>query len=400
MGGEEIYEEFDDLPDGIPETVSPQHQAPTLPQRNPPKSEPAPALPARNAPPRSPALPMRNIPAKSKNVSDVQDYEVASPPAHTKAGIPPRPPPPPTAPAITDEDDTYDDIVGVMGEGEIEEAYDDVVTPPTTAKPERSSLLSEENYEDMAPVEEGPTEDYVIMEPGEEENEGGLYLEVDDSKPPAHAPAQLRQNSADKKGSSPRAGTFSKIFGGTKTKSATQAAVGATAAITKSQLSYKAPKKARFSEEWCAVEGTTLQFFRSSADKKPRDKLAVNEYDFKMGSTEAGIGEFAFRLTKGDKVHHFSVKTKEELDGWVTAFKDIAKSAATNFGDPVFEATEDHIGEGEDQLTFKKGTYIRLITQTSGDMWIGQIGNDAQVFNGKIGKFPTSKVVVVEDMYV
>jgi len=65
-----------------------------------------------------------------------------------------------------------------------------------------------------------------------------------------------------------------------------------------------------------------------------------------------------------------------------------------------FEATEDHIGEGEDQLTFKKGTYIRLITQTSGDMWIGQIGNDAQVFNGKIGKFPTSKVVVVEDMYV
>ena len=404
MGGEEIYEEFDDPLDAVPEAVSPQQQAPTLPSRNPTKIEPAPALPARNVPPAKNGSPARStklpIPAKSKFVSDVQEYEVASPPARTKVGIPARPPPPPTAPTtapIADEDDTYDDIVGVMGQDDIEEAYDDVVTPiATETNPDRSRLMSEENYEDMAPGEDGPTEDYVIMEPGEGDDEGDLYLEVDDDKPPAYALAQRRGLANQQKNSSPKTGTFSKIFGGVKGKPGATAA----AAITRSQLSYKAPKKTKFSDEWCAVEGSSLQFFKSSTDKKPREKLSINEFDLKIGSTEAGVGDCAFRLTKGDKVHHFSVKTKEELDGWVAALKVITKSASIDLGDSVFQAKEDHIGEGEDQLTFKKGTYIRLITQTSGDMWIGQIGSDAQVFNGKIGKFPTSKAALVEDLYV
>ena len=451
MAGEDIYEDFDDLPDAIPESDSPVHDVPALPQRNPPKqAEPPPTLPARNVPPMkvsSPVLPPRNITSPARNIpsparnipspahnipkaptpktssspvpprdNDPVDYEVASPP-RAKVGIPARPPPPPTASTprsppnapttIDDDDDTYDDVVGAMGQGEIEETYDDVVVPTTLA--ETNSPLSEENYEDMAPGEGEPAEDYVVMEHTQEEGEEGeMYVEVEEDKSPAHAPAQRKSIIEQQKQPSSKAGTFSKFFGG-KTKST--AAAGATAAKSHSgHLSCKAPKKSKFTDEWCVLDGNTLQFYRSSTDKKPREKLALADLSLKMGSTEAGAGEFSFQLSKGDKVHHFGAKTKEDMEGWVSVLKVIVKSAAIEPVDrrstamepvnQVFQATEDHIGEGEDQLTFKKGTYIRLITQMSGDLWIGQLGSEAQVFNGKIGKFPTSKVVLAEDLYI
>ena len=435
MGGEDIYEDFDDLPDAIPESDSPVHEVPALPQRNPPKqTEPPPALPTRNAPPlrvNSPVLPPRNIASPARNIpkaptpktssspippkgNEPVEYEVASPP-NAKVGIPARPPPPPTASTarsppvpptnIDDDDDTYDDVVGAMGQGEIEETYDDVVVPTTLA--ETNSPPSEENYEDMAPAEGGPAEDYVVMEHGQEGDEGGeMYVEVDEDKSPAHAPAQRKSIIEQQKQPPSKPGAFSKLFGSGKAKPT--AAVGATAAKSHSgYLSCKPPKKSKFTDEWCVLDGNTLQFYRSSTDKKPREKLALADLSLKMGSTEAGAGEFSFQLSKGDKVHHFSAKTKEDLEGWVSVLKVIVKSAATEPVDrrssamepvnQIFQATEDHIGEGEDQLTFKKGTYIRLITQMSGDLWIGQLGNEAQVFNGKIGKFPTSKV---EDLYI
>ena len=457
MGGEDIYEDFDDLPDTIPESDSPQHDVPALPQRNLKSAEPPPALPARNVPPtkvsNSPVLPPRNIASPARNIPkapistktggsspippDPVDYEIASPP-RAKVGIPARPPPPPTAStarspptAPTDDDDTYDDIVGVMGQEEIEEAYDDVVMPTAGV-----SSPPEENYEDMGPGEEGQ-EEYVVMEHGQEEGEEGeLYVEVEEDEPPAPAPAPPK-SLAEQKQPPPKAGTFSKFFGGGKAKPT------AETSSTKSHsghLSCKPPKKSKFTEEWCVLDGTTLQFYRNPSDKKPREKLALGDHSLKMGSTEAGAGEFSFQLSKGDKVHHFNAKTKEDVEGWISVLKVVVKSVAIEPGDrksavieagdrksaamepgdrksaamepgdrksaamersdQVFQAKEDHIGEGEDQLTFKKGTFIRLITQMSGDLWIGQIGNEAQVFNGKIGKFPIDKVVVADDLYI
>ena len=445
MAGEDIYEDFDDLPDTIPESDSPQHNVPALPQRNLKSAEPPPALPARNVPPtkvsNSPVLPPRNIASPARNIpktggsspipsrdSDPVDYEIASPP-RAKVGIPARPPPPPTAStarspptAPTNDDDTYDDIVGVMGQEEIEEAYDDVVMPTAGV----NSPPPEENYEDMAPGEEG--QEYVVMEHSQEEGEEGeLYVEVEEDKPPA--PAQRKSLAEQPKQPPPRAGTFSKFFGGGKAKATAEA--GATSTKSHSgHLSCKPPRKSKFTEEWCVLDGSTLQFYRNPSDRKPREKLALGDHSLKVGSTEAGAGEFSFQLSKGDKVHHFNGKTKEDVEGWISALKVVVKSAAIEPGDrkstviepgdrksaaiepgdrksaamehmdQVFQAKEDHIGEGEDQLTFKKGTFIRLITQMSGDLWIGQIGNEAQVFNGKIGKFPIDKVVPADDLYI
>ena len=66
----------------------------------------------------------------------------------------------------------------------------------------------------------------------------------------------------------------------------------------------------------------------------------------------------------------------------VSALKVVVKFTTMEPVDQVFQAKEDHIGERE-YLTSKKGTYICLITQISGDLWIGQTGNEAQVFIGK-----------------
>ena len=379
MGGEDIYEEFDDpLPPPQPS------KPPALPQRNeapptlPARKEPAPALPPRH-PTTTPKLLTRSKPQP-------QEYEATSP---ITSNPPSRPPPP----AADVEDDLYDDVVQPLGneieetyddivikDDEIEETYDDVVTGPPTTEDGPGEL-----YEDMA-LE--PQEDYVVMEHGEGGDEGGeLYVEVDES--PRHV--SIGEKQKPEKG-----GTLSQIFRKSKQPSVKGTISG--------QLSYKAPGKGKFKDQWFVVEGNTLQIFKSATDKKPQDKVSINESDLSIGSTEAGAGTFAFRLTtKGAKTFHFSAKTKDELDGWIGVLKGMSKSASLDLGreEPnVYQAKEDHIADSDEQLTFKKGSYIRLISMHNEEIWIGQIGNEAQEFNGKIGKFPANKVGIAEDLYI
>ena len=377
MAGEDIYEEFDDVidaiqPDSLSDSFSPE-PPPCLPPRNELK-EPVPKLPPRN----SPTLPKKK--PQGRETSSVK--------------IPPRPPPP-------DVEELYDDVIpGQGGDGVEEEMYEDVVVP----KVNQVKDGPEQNYEDMAPVQganDGPQEEYVIMEPGHEE-EGELYDEVAVNAP-AHAigAGKTVSQSNGSLTSMPamekdRVSTISRMFGGKKSSLPT------SAKLHSGKLSYKAPGKPKFREEWCAVEGMVLQFYRSFLDRKSHDRLSINECSLIVGSTEPGAGEFAFQLTKGDKLHHFSAKSKEDLNGWITVLKEMVKSAVLDISvsNQVYRATQDHIAEFPDQLTFKKDSLIRLISQDSAVTWTGQLGDAAQVFEGAIGKFPCNKVEEAEDLYI
>jgi len=443
---EDIYEETDDiLPSMPPPQLSPQHQAPSLPNRNPTKnsapSGPLPSLPPRNAPAASaspgPSLPPRSGPG-GKMPKPPVDYEAAPPKIGAKPKSKPQAPPPPVA----DEDqELYDDVIaGEVGE-EAEEMYDDVVVgeedpgeelyddvmttsgiPTTTvnssAKPAPPSPavasnepISEEFYEDMAPT--AVSDSYVAMEKSkEEELEPGdeLYMDVDiDEQPPPQAPPPVQkvQASITAKSSSRISSPFSKIK---KPGGSGGGSNNANRGLVSGTISYKAPKKYKFDERWGCVEGTNCLVFKSSSDKRHQDKIPLGDCRLDIGSTEAGAGKFAFSLSKGDKFYHFSLHSQADVDNWVGVLKGIVKYApvetpADNGTGPeedleVYQAREDHIADADGELTFKKGTIIKLIDRPSKDMWYGQIGNESQVFTGKKGKFPAHKVEIAEDLYI
>ena len=379
---------------------------PALPGRNPPKIDtaPVPSLPPRNPlPPKNtgPTLPPRG----SKD--EPQQYETSRP----KAKLPAKAPPPDIGgeeiyddviPAGNDQDDemeeTYDDVI--VGEAdEAEETYDDVVSVTKPAAPEPEPI-TEEYYEDMVPGgAQEPQEDYVLMEPGEDVGGEELYVDVD-TPIPARTIAQPKP--VEPVANSPRAtksGTFSRMFKN-KPASPQLARKGQSGTIH-----HKAPKKSKFEERWAVIDGNFLIIYKNQSAKSHTDKLPLSECGLDLGSPDVGPGEHAFRIsTKGDKIHHFKVKTLPEHDKWVGVIKGLTKYAPVDALDrsdlqQVFQAVEDHIGESEGELTFKKGTYIRLISKDANE-WVGQIGNEAQVFEGKIGKFPMSKVTVAEDLYI
>ena len=239
----------------------------------------------------------------------------------------------------------------------------------------------------------GPAEEYVLMEKpgpgGAEGEEMEVYCEVD-SESPAHAPINsltLPPKGAGKPGST-------KITKPPPPASYTPRHAGS--------LSHKAPKKSKYYEEWCAVEGTNLCTYKSQKDKRAVDKISLSEFD--LAYSPAGKdGGFAIRLTKGDKVHHFTPSSKAELNSWVVALRELAKSATLELpsGEPeIYQAMEDHTAESDEQISFKTGAYIRVISRDPSDWWIGQLGSSAELFTGNIGKFPTSKVTLAEDLYI
>ena len=254
--------------------------------------------------------------------------------------------------------------------------------------------IQDEFYEDMAPGTPNTPDPYVTMETKGEEEDEELYVDVEEpaavqpnKKPQQKQPDTARQTSS-------KSSTFSRMFH--------KKSVSGKAGLSGS-LSYKAPKKSKFEEKWGAVEGTSLLIYKSSSDKRSQDKISLAECKLEIGSKEAGAGKHAFRLNKGDKTYHFSFKEATDLDEWVGVVKGLVKFAVEAKGaggEEVFEAKEDHIGDGDGDLTFKKGTYIRLIHRESDDVWVGQIGTEDQVFEGKIGKFPPDKVQLAEDLYI
>lgn len=318
----------------------------------------------------------------------------------------------PPAPAPVDEgEDLYDDVV-VGGDAEVEENYDDVVigggdgdtgedlyddvlATSTGAAPEENyeDMAPGENYEDMAPGENyedvapgGGADSYVTMEKKVSEEDEELYVDVDE---PVHTtPDKLTPAKQPSKG-----GTLSKMF----QKKHSVKTTGGGGALS-GKLSYKAPKKSKFEEKWCSIEGNNLAIYKNSGDKRSQEKIPLSECRLERGSTEAGAGNFAFHLSKGDKVHHFSLKDGTDLEDWVSVLKGLVKYAEVGEME-VYQAREDHIGDGPGELTFKKGTYLRLLNKESGEIWFGQIGNQEQVFEGKKGKFPASKVQLAEDLY-
>ena len=281
-------------------------------------------------------------------------------------------------------EETYDDvIVGDQGGGaEDEDLYDDVV-PTTVGEP-----IMDEYYEDMAP---GTMDSYVTMEKkdGQEEVEDEeLYVDVDEPS----SPSPVKQVEAPKSSTSK---SLSRMFHKKQSVSAKSRSHSGT-------VSYKAPKKTRFEERWAAVEGTNLLIYKTSTDKRSQDKIPLGECRLELGSTEAGAGKFAFHVCKGEKTYHFSLKDEAGKEEWVSVLKGLVKYApveADNEEQEIYQATQDHIADSDQELTFKKGTYIRLISKDSAEMWTGQIGNLDQVFTGKTGKFPVNKVEPAEALY-
>lgn len=379
---EDIYEDTDDLDlsrFSAPLSSSPS-TAPSLPDRNPPKIDniPQPKLPPRNVPTSSsvpqPQLPPRNAPALPSRDSL----------------------PKPAAPIPTttvDDEEIYDDIVPAADE----ETYDDVVVAPDGIEEDTyddvvvgAEPITEEYYEDMVPgAVDGPQEDYVVMEHGGDDGDD-LYVDVDHEPPPPKIVTPPPATSKPVK-----SGTFSLGFSG-KSKAAALLLMGGS-------VSYRAPKKSKFEEKHATVEDTALLVYKTSTDKKHQEKIALSDCGLELGSTEAGAGEFAFRVSKGSKVHHFSVKTKKDLDNWLGVLTKLVKYApvTVDHGDQqIYQASQDHIAETDGELTFKKGSFIRLISKESESLWLGQLGNEAQVFDGKTGKFPSDKVTLAEDLYI
>ena len=396
---EDIYEDTDDLLPPVSEYQQPvTSTVPKLPDRNP--NAPQPALPPRNAPPTQPALPPRNAPPTQQSLPP----RPTGPPLPARGQLPIPKAPPTVAPTSADDEELYDDIVVGGDEPVIEEdTYDDVVVGGTGGEVEENyddvvvagkEPITEEYYEDMAPGQTSPQEEYMIMDHGDEESDGELYVDVEPEHlpPPATTPSPTPPKTSTSP--KPKVGSiFSRMFAGKKTASAQ--------VVHSGQVSYRAPKKTKFEERYAKVEDTNLLVYKTSSDKKHQEKVPLSDCALELGSTEAGAGEHALRVTKGGKVHHFSFKGKEELGSWVDVLKKLVKYAPVELGEQqVYQTTQDHIAEADDQLTFKKGTFVRLISKDNESIWYGQLGNDAQVFDGKTGKFPAEKVVLADDLYI
>ena len=412
-GGEEIeediYEEFDDVPRVEPEPdVAPSLPPPRQEQRSPP----SPALPPRNEIPRSsepvPSLPPRSSPAPAKK--GVPPVQKGVPPVQkgvppVQKGVPPvqkgAPPGPKKAAQPPPEDaggeDLYEDVVGYhegTGDGQGgDELYEDVVAPDQT----------QELYDDVVGAPGSPTEDYTEMDMGQQDvpaeeyvtmervpgEDLEVYCEVDQDAPPQ---APINSVTLPPKGTTKPAGA-GKIVKPPPPASYVPKHTG--------NLSRKGPNKARFYEEWCAVEGTNLCTYKNPKDKRTVEKLSLSECD--MTFSPEKDGQFSFRLSKGSQVHQFNSSNKDELNGWIGVLRGLAKSAKLELPpgeQQIFEATHDHTAESDEQISFKAGTYIRFISQDTSDCWIGQLGNSSQIFTGKIGKFPASKVALAEDLYM
>ncbi len=443
---EDIYEETDDILPAHPSPVAPSPltattPAPCLPDRNPTKkhaTSPPPSLPPRvggpsSAPPRAggpssappiPNLPPRN-PLKPKLPPSPQDYE-----ATTKKTVAAKLPAPTPVSTGGDDDELYDDVVLGGDSAEVEEMYDDVVVGGDSAEVEEmyddvvigesggggeadeelyddilamtsgAEPVQDEYYEDMAP---GQVDSYVTMEKKGMEAEE-LYVDVDE--PPAHTHSMPRKGTSPKQQPHPKTGTFSRMFHkkGTPDHKPGKGISGS--------LFYKAPKKSKFEEKWGVIEGSHLAIHKSSSDKRSQEKIPLNECRLELGSTEAGAGKFAFHLIKGEKIHHFSLKEATDLEAWVGVVKGLVKyapveapggsgsgSIVEDEEHVVYQAKEDHIAERDGELTFKRGTFIRLIRKESPVLWVGQIGNIDQIFEGKIGEFPSNKVEEAEELY-
>ena len=443
---EDIYEDTDDYRQDFNIQESPVHTAPppALPDRNPPKlnTAPPPTLPDRNPPKMnstSPALPPRNAPPKStgptlppRGAKQEPQQHQQTPPTRPPAKLPAKAPAklPTPAPDVGGEEiyddvipgggddqdaeieETYDDVI--VGENDVmEETYDDVVSATTSApgQAKEPEPITEEFYEDMAPgTGEGPQEDYVVMEPGEDIGGEELYVDVDTPTPArttiATQPKPIEREADNKVTNSPRvkSGTFSRMFKTKPPSPQPDRKAGQNSGLS-GTINHKAPKKSKFEERWAVVDGNFLIIYKNSSAKSHQEKLPLSECGLDIGSPDVGPGEHAFRITaRGDRVHHFKLKAKLDFDKWVTVIKGLTKYAPIETVErgeqQVYQAQEDHIGESAGELTFKKGTYIRLISKDADNEWVGQIGNEAQVFEGKIGKFPMSKVTLAEDLYI
>ena len=287
----------------------------------------------------------------------------------------------PQGAAVQDEggEELYEDVVAPQQVEE--ELYDDI------AGGGNGPVSPTEDYTEMDVRQDGPAEDYVVMERGQGEDEQEVYCEMD-SDTPAHAPINSLALPP-------------KEVNTTARKIQKPAPPASYVPKHSGSLSHKPPKKSRFYEEWAAVEGTDLCTYKNQKDKRTLEKLPLSEFDMHFGPAQAG--KFAFRLSKGDKVHHFNLASKEALSGWVAALRVSAKTAMLELPpgeQKVYQTTQDHIADSDEQISFKAGAYIRVISQDSADFWIGQLGNDSQLFSGKIGKFPTSKVTIAEDLYI
>ena len=267
-----------------------------------------------------------------------------------------------------------------------DDTYDDVVV--------NEEPITEDFYEDMTPGQESLQEDYVVMEHGEgevDDDDGELYVDVE-APPTITTPTPPTPKSASPK-TKPANSTFSRMFGGRKGSH--------VLTVHSGQLSYRAPKKTKFEEKFATIEETNMLVYKTSSDKKHQEKIPLGECALELGSKEAGAGEHALRITKGGKVHHFSFKSQQDESGWVEVLKKFVKYAPVSAGEQqVYQATEDHIAETTDEITFKKGSYIRLISKDNEAVWFGQLGNEALVFDGNTGRFPAEKVMLAEDMYI
>ena len=292
-------------------------------------------------------------------------------------------------------EELYEDIVAPSQQ--VEEVYDDIAGAPAPSSPT-------EDYTEMDIGQAtSPTEDYVIMEKPQQANgDQEVYCEVD-SDSPQHAP--INSISLPPKGVAKSAGN-GKILppseGVSKPSKILKPPPPATYVPKHSgSLSHKAPKKSRFYEEWCAVEGTNLCTYKSQKDKRTVEKISLSEFD--MAYTPGKDGKYTFRLTKDEKVHHFNPSSKVDLTNWVSALRNLAKSATLELPSgeaEVYQATADHTAESDEQMSFKEGAYIRVISRATPNFWIGQLGSSSEDFSGKIGKFPSSKVTLAEDLYI
>ena len=406
---EDIYEAFDevvrvdsDSETSIPSRHETMSSLPALPPRNEMKrpSEPAlPSLPPRNSLPPSPKLPHRP-PQPGKE-----------PPPSTKE--------PAEVKVAEEEEELYEDIVpkepAEVKVAEEEELYEDIA--PQVASRNKQEDLGEE-YTEMTLGDEGPTEEYVLMERGdEEEQEQEMYCEVDPELPshavrkgaivtnsPKLPPKDNHSLHTTQKGAAfsnslslPPKGTQPNSKGAKIQKPPPPASHVAK----KGKLKYKAPKKSSPYEQWCKMEGPNLCTYKSETSKTASEKIRLNEHDLLFGPNSDG--QFAFSLTKGDAIHYFAVGSKDELGGWLSVLRGVTKSAALQLppGElEVYVAAEDHTAENAEQLSFTSGAFIRVIAQESSDWWVGQLGSSSDQFTGRIGKFPVSKVMVAEDLYI
>ena len=345
-------------------------------------------------PPRpSPSLPPRNSPTPTPKLTPQLKKTAAPPPTQPDVGgeeLYEDVVAPPTSTANADvAEEMYEDVVAPQGARDKggEELYEDVVAPPGQTKVPDSPT---EDYTEMD-IGQGVPEDYVVMEkPKGDEEELEVYCEVD-SDSPSHAPVNSITLPPKGVAKSP---VGSKIVKPPPPASYTPRHSGS--------LNHKAPKKSKFYEEWCAVEGTNLCFYKNQKEKRASEKLSLNEFDMTYSPADKE-GKFAFRLTKGDRVHHFTPGSKEDLSSWISALRGLAKSATLELPSgeqQIYETTKDHTAESDEQITFKAGSYIRIISRGASDMWIGQLGSTPQVFTGKIGKFPAAKVTLAEDLYI